>query len=117
MRHYDPCRQEEWGKTGRPEPPHGLHRLSAVLYRSRVESAAGAVAVGQGVCCFPAAFAICRCLSPGPWLRFPLPLIEPDLRISRIRLSDRLHERACAELPLALLAACHLPVSPLVSLL
>jgi len=23
-----------------------------------------------------------------PWLRFPPPLIEPDVRISRIRLSD-----------------------------
>ena len=27
-----------------------------------------------------------------PWLRFPPPLIEPDLRISRIRLSDGLHD-------------------------
>jgi hypothetical protein len=33
-----------------------------------------------------------------PWLRFPPPLIEPDLRICRIRLSDRLHERACTGL-------------------
>ena len=33
-----------------------------------------------------------------PWLRFLPPLIEPDLRISRIRLSDGLHERACAGL-------------------
>ena len=32
--------------------------------RNRVESAAGAVAVGRGVCCCPAAFATCRCLSP-----------------------------------------------------
>jgi len=29
-----------------------------------------------------------------PWLRFPSPLIEPDLRISRIRLSDWLHLKA-----------------------
>ena len=34
-----------------------------------------------------------------PWLRFPSPLIEPDVRISRIRLSDQVlpegvHERA-----------------------
>ena len=27
-------------------------------------------------------------------LRFPSPLIEPDLRISRIRLSDWLHRKA-----------------------
>jgi len=26
--------------------------------------------------------------------RFPSPLIEPDVRISRIRLSDRLHDEA-----------------------
>ncbi len=29
-----------------------------------------------------------------PWPRFPSPLIEPDLRISRIRLSDWLHLQA-----------------------
>ncbi len=28
------------------------------------------------------------------WLRFPSPLIEPDMRISRIRLSDWFHLRA-----------------------
>ena len=26
---------------------------------------------------------------PRPWLRFHIPLIEPDVQISRIRLSDR----------------------------
>ena len=34
-----------------------------------------------------------------PWLRFHIPLIEPDWRISRIRLSDRtsrLHQRRTA---------------------
>ncbi len=29
-----------------------------------------------------------------PWPRFPSPLIEPDVRISRIRLSDWLHRKA-----------------------
>ncbi len=29
------------------------------------------------------------------WSRFPSPLIEPDVRISRIRLSDRLHPSSC----------------------
>ena len=28
------------------------------------------------------------------WLRLPSPLIEPDVRISRIRLSDGLHRKA-----------------------
>lgn len=35
----------------------------------------------------------------GPWLRFHIPLIEPDWQISRIRLSDktsRLHPRLVA---------------------
>ena len=26
-----------------------------------------------------------------PWLRFHIPLIEPDVQISRIRLSDKTH--------------------------
>jgi len=33
---------------------------------------------------------------PAPWLRFHIPLIEPDMQIARIRLSDktsRLHPR------------------------
>ncbi len=29
-----------------------------------------------------------------PWLRFPSPLIKPDVRNYRIRLSDRLHHKA-----------------------
>src|SRR6266853_4479777 len=62
-----------------------------------VESGCGAVAVGRA-CLFPP-------LSSGgasvsrPWLRFHLPLIEPDMRIYRIRLSDktsRLHPRRAA---------------------
>src|SRR5260370_27810828 len=59
-----------------------------------VESRCGAVAVGRTYL-FPP-------LSSGgaslvrPWLRFHTPLIEPDMQISRIRLSDkpsRLHPR------------------------
>ena len=38
---------------------------------------------------FPAAFAVPVPHSP-PWLRFQSPLIEPDVRISRIRLSDEI---------------------------
>ena len=34
-----------------------------------------------------------------PWLRFPFPLIKPDLRFSRIRLSDWLHVLAPAGRP------------------
>ena len=55
----------------------------------RVESTTGAVAVGKGGSC-------CRWLSPipvphsSPWLRFQSPLIEPDMQISSIRLSDEI---------------------------
>src|SRR3954466_1404154 len=62
-----------------------------------VESRCGAVTVGWAYL-FPP-------LSSGgaslarPWLRFHIPLIEPDVQISRIRLSDqtsRLHPRLAA---------------------
>jgi len=52
-----------------------------------VESECGAVAVGRTYLLPP--------LSSGgaslvrPWLRFHTPLIEPDMQISRIRLSDK----------------------------
>ena len=42
-----------------------------------------------GGCPFPAAFASAPVPQSGPWLRFHIPLIEPDVRISRIRLSDK----------------------------
>jgi len=32
---------------------------------------------------------VCRCLTSPSMLRFHIPLIEPDVRISRIRLSDK----------------------------
>ena len=32
---------------------------------------------------------VCRCLTSAAMLRFHLPLIKPDMRISRIRLSDK----------------------------
>jgi hypothetical protein len=34
---------------------------------------------------------VCRCLTSLAMLRFHFPLIEPDRRISRIRLSDWIH--------------------------
>jgi hypothetical protein len=36
-----------------------------------------------------------RCLNSPAMLRFHVPLIEPDLRISRIRLSEKVHAFAC----------------------
>ena len=34
---------------------------------------------------------VCRCLTSLTMLRFHIPLIEPDVRISRIRLSEKAH--------------------------
>ena len=72
-------------------PPSHIERLFMV------ESECGAVAVGRTYLLPP--------LSSGgaslvrPWLRFHTPLIEPDMQICRIRLSDktsRLHPRRAA---------------------
>jgi len=80
---------EGWGEAAGP------------LVESRRE--AGRVGSGRGGCrsresLLPAAFALMPVPQSRPLLRFPPPLIEPDVRISRIRLSDGLHERACAGL-------------------
>jgi hypothetical protein len=70
---------------------------SEYMFSELVESECGAVAVGRTYLLPP--------LSSGgaslvrPWLRFHTPLIEPDMQISRIRLSDktsRLHPRRAA---------------------
>src|SRR6202790_4407565 len=62
-----------------------------------VESECGAVAVGRTYL-FPPLSSDGASLVR-PWLRFHTPLIEPDMQISRIRLSDktsRLHPRRAA---------------------
>src|SRR6266540_2852528 len=62
-------------------------RRSPVKPTRMVESRCGAVALGRTYLLPP--------LSSGgasivpPWLRFHIPLIEPDRQISRIRLSDK----------------------------
>jgi hypothetical protein len=62
----------------------------------RVESTAGAVAVGRAHLFL--ALSVASASISRPWLRFPPPLIEPDVRLYRIRLSEGLHEKACAGL-------------------
>ncbi len=60
------------------------------MVRSRVEE-------GRGGGRLPVAMAGAFAAAPQsglPWPRFPSPLIEPDLRISRIRLSDWLRLKA-----------------------
>jgi hypothetical protein len=39
---------------------------------------------------------VCRCLTSSAMLPFPHPLIEPDVRICRIRLSEKTHAIALA---------------------
>ena len=41
---------------------------------------------------------VCRCLTRFTLLRFHIPLIEPDRRISRIRLSEKTHAFAHGKL-------------------
>src|SRR5258705_4982234 len=53
-----------------------------------VESECGAVAVGRTYLLPPLSFG--GALLVRPWLRFHIPLIEPDMQISRIRLSDKI---------------------------
>src|SRR5262249_13391337 len=80
-----------------------VSRHSRLFYRRReveitfvVESRKGAVACRTGGA--ERERRLSRALSPnGPSLRFLSPLIEPDVTISVIRLSDGFHEEACAE--------------------
>src|SRR5262244_2311286 len=53
-----------------------------------VESRCGAVSVGRTYLFPPLSSG--GALVVRPWLRFHIPLIEPDRRLSRIRLSDKI---------------------------
>jgi hypothetical protein len=46
------------------------------------------------------------------WPRFPFPLIEPDVRIARIRLSDRIHRQAHGRAPRCTRRNCTTPSGP-----
>src|ERR1700722_8833073 len=61
--------------------------ICAIETVESVESECGAVALGQA-CLFPP-LSSGGALVARPWLRFHTPLIEPDVRIARIRLSDK----------------------------
>ena len=67
-----------------PTPDVSLRGSEPTL---RVESRCGAVAVGCTYLLPP--LSIGGALVVQPWLRFHIPLIEPDKQISRIRLSDK----------------------------
>ena len=63
------------------------HAAEMVGGPSLVESRCGAVAVGRTYLFPPLSSG--GALVVQPWLRFHIPLIEPDVQISRIRLSDK----------------------------
>src|SRR5260221_789621 len=67
------------GKTGSERRAVKVTRL--------VESRCGAVALGSTYPFPPLSFGGASVVQP--WLRFHIPLIEPDSQISRIRLSDK----------------------------
>jgi hypothetical protein len=52
-----------------------------------VESRCGAVTLGRTYLLPPLSFGGASLVQP--WFRFHIPLIEPDMQISRIRLSDK----------------------------
>src|SRR5215813_8202118 len=111
---FCPPRQREWTikvpvmatdtrevdpKYGRPDmSPHDLNLVLVVtltlaaglaVYALRnllVESRCGAVSLGRSYLFPPLSSG--GALVVRPWLRFHIPLIEPDVQISRIRLSD-----------------------------
>src|SRR5271166_125705 len=83
------------GPDGRPMGPDGV-REGALWSNARprvlewllmVESERGAVAVGRTYLLPPLSFGGASLVRP--WLRFHVPLIEPDMQIYRIRLSDK----------------------------
>ena len=61
--------------------------LAPVKTTRMVESRCGAVALGRTYLLPPLSFGGASLVRP--WLRFHIPLIEPDRQISRIRLSDK----------------------------
>ena len=65
-------------------------------FEAHVESRKGAVAAGVGVA-VAGGFRQVPVPQSTPWLRFLSPLIEPDVPISGIRLSDQLHYRPTAD--------------------
>jgi hypothetical protein len=73
---------------------HGLNPKLPFAARERsvamVESECGAVAVGRTYPLPPLSFGGASLARP--WLRFHTPLIEPDVQVSRIRLSDNTRE-------------------------
>src|SRR6266404_5881238 len=80
-----------FGRRRRPKlcplPPTNGRRRAPASGPKSVESRCGAVALGRTYLLPPLSFGGASMVPP--WLRFHIPLIEPDRQISRIRLSDK----------------------------
>jgi len=81
--------------------PRAIHMMTsaALTVALSVTSAGGRVemwrgGLGCGLFSLLARPFVCECHNIATMLRFHIPLIEPDVRISRIRLSDWLHRPA-----------------------
>ena len=61
--------------------------IRASLFFGRAGNCSFAVALGRTYLLPPLSFGGASMVPP--WLRFHIPLIEPDMQISRIRLSDK----------------------------
>ncbi len=81
---------------------------------SSVESRADAVAGGSEVVADATCAGFAAALAPGcsPRLRLPPPLVNPDVRISRIRLPDWVHDLALADRPRCAYRRQSTPSSP-----
>jgi hypothetical protein len=85
-----PLFQIGWSQTtcDRTAPrPGTLGSNAGMTAGDGVESTTGAVAVGPEEWLFAGSFRTLPVPQFGPWLRFQSPLVKPDVRISRIRLS------------------------------
>src|SRR5271155_2931995 len=85
-----PSFQSGWSPTtcDHTAPGSGiLGSNGATTEACAVESTTGAVAVGPEEWLFAGSFRTLPVPQFGPWLRFQSPLVKPDVRISRIRLS------------------------------
>src|SRR6202011_4675037 len=82
------------------ERRYGREAIERLIGKKTVESRCGAVAVGRAYLLPPLSSG--GALPVRPWLRFHTSLIEPDMQICRIRLSDktsRLHPRRAPTKP------------------
>ena len=88
-----PPARDSWRPIDPSDQRLGVATLNAELWLVESRRSAAAYRTGGASC----ARRLSWPRSPsGPSLRFSSPLIEPDVRVSRIRLSDEFHVKACA---------------------